>query len=521
MKIFDQRTDRYAIRKARFYAESGGQALHVWEPGKGGWPGAPACFRQNRPWAHLLDNDKERLCSTVKSLGVRKFIVHRADKDGQHIDLCGQPLLEAIKMGLEITLFSVIGKCRLCGSENLVEAVRFEPQYLSSLFVEDNSKEWLSNIKIPMTLLLCKDCCAVQLRETVNPDLMYSKYFYRSSVNTTMNQDLKDVVDCAVREAGGVGEEDYIIDIGSNDAMMLGMFPGGKRIGVEPAKNIVWDGIDSSIKIVNDYFTKESVQRECGDIKAKIITSCACFYDFPDPNKAVQDIKELLADDGVCVVQVSHLLATVKDMNWYDICQEHIFYYSLQVLNHLFGSHGLAIYDCETNHVNGGSLRVYVRHAKSGSTKSDRFYQILGEEIKYGLSLERTYQDFAKNIQRTSQKVHDFLLKEKEAGHLVLGLGASTKANILFQVCGVTKELMPAISERSPIKIGKRTLGSDIPMISEAEAHKMNPDVFLCPIWNFKSEVVGREKEYLEKGGRILFVMPYPYVLTKDGETKL
>ena len=100
-------------------------------------------------------------------------------------------------------------------------------------------------------------------------------------------------------------------------------------------------------------------------------------------------------------------------------------------------------------------------------------------------------------------------------------MGASTKGNVLLQVCGIDKKILPYISERNPIKFNMRTLGTDIKLISEEEARKKNPScVFVIP-WNFKNEIVNREQEYLKRGGKLLFIMPYPYVLDRNGETKL
>ena len=81
--------------------------------------------------------------------------------------------------------------------------------------------------------------------------------------------------------------------------------------------------------------------------------------------------------------------------------------------------------------------------------------------------------------------------------------------------------MLPYISERSPLKVGLRTLGSDIELISEQAARELNPDVMFVIPWNFKAEIVEREREYLESGGRLLFIMPYPYFIDKTGETRL
>src|SRR3989338_6212508 len=95
------------------------------------------------------------------------------------------------------------------------------------------------------------------------------------------------------------------------------------------------------------------------------------------------------------------------------------------------------------------------------------------------------------------------------------------KGNVLLQLCRVDKKMLPYISERNPMKVGLHTMGTDILLISEEEARKRKPDCMFVIPWNFKAEIVAREQDYLENGGKMLFIMPYPYVLDKHGETKL
>jgi len=93
------------IREAKAHAAAGGQALHVWQPTRVGWPGAPRVFRRaataGESWAHLYDADIERLIETARRLGVLRVVVHRAGQPGQHVDLCGRPLRRAMSQAGE------------------------------------------------------------------------------------------------------------------------------------------------------------------------------------------------------------------------------------------------------------------------------------------------------------------------------------------------------------------------------------------------------------------------------------
>ena len=419
-----------------------------------------------------------------------------------------------------MTVYQNLKSCRVCNSENLVKVITIEDQYLSPTFVESNENNPLSKIKVPHTLMLCGSCSLLQLKETVNPDLLYKQYFYRSAVSDTMRRDLSTVV-TDVMQRVKLEPNDYVVDIGANDCTMISYFPENlNRCGIEPAENIDWSGVDGSIKIVNDYFTEQSLNKAIGNNKVKIFTSCAMFYDLDDPNSFVATVKKALHEDGIFCIQLSYLVAMFRNVNFYDICNEHLEYYSLTTLNKLMKQNGLEIIDAEENAVNGGSVRVMITH-ESTTKPTDRFNALMNAEHSLKLDKKETYVAFHEKIMEYKSKINKVINGEIERGNLVLGLGASTKGNMLLQTFGIGKEKMPYISERNPKKVGLKTLGTDIELISEEHARSLNPSCMLVLPWYFKDEIVKREADYLESGGSLLIPMPYPHLVTRHGTKNL
>lgn len=423
--------------------------------------------------------------------------------------------------------YQITTACRVCGSDQLTEVIWLEEQYLSPTFVETNKGNALAQIKAPMTLLLCdrqknpQGCGLLQLKETVNKDLLYTNYFYRSATSATMREDLKAVVR-DVEQHVQLADGDYVVDIGANDGTMLAYFPATThRVGIEPAKNIDWGHLDPSLKMINDYFSQAALDKALPGKKVKAFTSCAMFYDLEDPNSFVATVKLALAPDGMWCIQLSYLPLMFKNMNFYDICNEHLEYYSLHTLQTLMARHHLTIVDASTNGVNGGSARVFITHDETHPEPSDNFKKLYAEEEQLALYDVATYQQFYKEMTELKEKVRDYILMKKQQGEAVLGLGASTKGNVLLQFFGITKEIVPAISERNPDKVGLRTLGTDIELITEDEARARKPSSMLVLPWYFKTEIVKREQDYINQGGELVFPMPYPHRVTKDGEKRL
>ncbi len=427
-------------------------------------------------------------------------------------------------------IIKTLKKCKVCGNTNLIKVLSLQEQYLSPTFVKTNKNNKLAEIRSPLTLVLCdktknqENCGLLQLLEITEPDLLYKQYFYRSATNDTMKTDLKELVDQAL-DIAKPNKNDTMIDIGSNDCTLLNFYKNKYNlIGFEPAQNIKYIDEGNNITVINNYFNSKEFKQKHKN-KAKIITSCAMFYDLENPQVFVKDIEEILEDDGIWCCQISYLASMIKYNNFYDICHEHLSYYSLETFEHLVNQFNLRCFYAETNEVNGGSIRLYMCKKNSNKYKEKKFLNKLNsireEEDKFKLTDPQTFFNFAKTISELKDKTVKFVDNILNSNKTILALGASTKGNIILQHFGLTKKQIPYISERNPEKVGLKCLGSDIELISEQKARDINPDAFIVLPWNFKKEVVNREKNYLDNGGKLMFVMPYPHVITKDKEIKL
>jgi hypothetical protein len=244
-------------------------------------------------------------------------------------------------------------------------------------------------------------------------------------------------------------------------------------------------------------------------------------YSIEDVNAFAAQVKELLAPDGVWCIQVSYLKSMLETLSFYDICHEHLYYFSLKTLIGTLASNSLEVIDASTNDVNGGSLRVFATHRNSAGPKTSRLRHLIRIERKARLEDAATYRKFFARVKRARSTVKRYIRNEKKKGRAVFGLGASTKGNVLLQFFGLDRNWLPYISERNTEKLCLRTLGTDIMLISEEKARALSPSCMLVLIWFFKDEVLARERDYLLSGGSLLFPMPYPHIVTRNGERQL
>jgi NDP-4-keto-2,6-dideoxyhexose 3-C-methyltransferase len=179
-----------------------------------------------------------------------------------------------------------------------------------------------------------------------------------------------------------------------------------------------------------------------------------------------------------------------------NICHEHLEYYSLESLRYLFETNGLEIFKIEENDVNGGSYRIFCRHYQGQGIPFDEKY---------------TQEDilaFARRIQENRDRCVNFIKGEVAKGKKVYVYGASTKGNVILQYYGLDSRLITAAAERSPEKWDKYTIGTWIPIVSEEEARRAQPDYFLVLPWAFFKEFYERESEWRRRGGQ--FIVPLP-----------
>ena len=406
--------------------------------------------------------------------------------------------------------------CRICGSKNLTSILNLGDQYFANYSPKSNDVVPFEE-KIPLELVRCdksidpKSCGLVQLRHTTPPNLMYDRYFYRSGINQTMTNNLNEIAKQAISKIK-LNPNDIVIDIGCNDGTLLQNYKELpiRSVGFDPAKNMVQFSKQTGAAIITEFFSAEEFIKNYGSEKAKIITSIAMFYDLEDPNQFVDDISKILHPDGIWILELSYLPLMLSQNAFDTIVHEHLEYYHLDALEFLLSKFNLKVVDIQLNDINGGSFRVVVQHKeKSIDNKSLQHITELREKEKnLNLSTNQPFDDFIIKINDEKDKLVAFIKNEVSAGKTVHCYGASTKGNTLLQFYNLDKKLIQFIADRNPDKWGRRTIGTDISIISEEESHSMNPDYFLILPWHFINEFKEREKNYLKNGGKLLVPLP-------------
>jgi C-methyltransferase C-terminal domain/Putative zinc binding domain/Methyltransferase domain len=409
-------------------------------------------------------------------------------------------------------MYELVPHCCICQNPRLLPVVNLGELALTGVFPRAGDPPV---DKGPLDLIRCdvgqgSACGLVQLRHRYDGAAMYGgNYGYRSSLNPSMVSHLRGTA-MRLQELVTLESGDAVVDIGSNDGTLLSFYPTGLcLVGIDPTAAKFSHFYRPDIDVVPDFFSAKAVRSRLRDRPAKLVTSIAMFYDLPDPLRFAREVREILDRDGLWHFEQSYLPSMIEANAYDTICHEHLEYYALRQIKWITDRADLKIVALKRNSTNGGSLAVTAGRADGPRQEAGAAIDaVLASEGAMGLDGNAVFERFVETIETHRRELRSTLEELRDAKLSAIGYGASTKGNVILQYAGIGPELIRCIAEVNPEKFGCVTPGSNIPIIPEAEARAMNPDVFVVFPWHFKRHICEKEGPYLERGGRLLFPLP-------------
>ena len=405
-------------------------------------------------------------------------------------------------------------KCKICKSKKLIKITNLKNQPISSVFSE---KKKFGLKKYNINLYKCLSCELIQFASLPPLGDMYgSTYGYRTSLSKLMIDHMHKKYQ-KLKKLKILKNQSNILDIGSNDGTFLNFFAKKNKnynlYGVDPSSKKFLKYYEKKINVSTDYFSYENFikNKENKKIKFDLITSFAMFYDIEDPNKFCFDIKKLLNDNGLWVLEISYFPSLLKNLTYDQICHEHVTYYTLTTFNNLIKKHDLKIIDFQINDINGGSIEIVCsKKINKIKPKVDKLNKYLLDEKKITID---SFKRLNERIENTKKNILELLkiIGKKN----IIGYGASTKGNIVLNHCNITSKEIKYICDANPYKFNKFTPGSNIQIISKEKMRKLNPKYLLVLIWSFRNEVIKQEINYIKKGGKLIFHLPQLHIIDK------
>ena len=387
-------------------------------------------------------------------------------------------------------------KCHLCGHDAPQKFLDLGHQPLANKYPVP--EHFADEEFFPLSVFFCPRCKNVQLGTLVSRVRMFVDYYYLSSVNAGLVRHFELL-------AKKLGDAHFVVDVGSNDGILLKPLKslGVKAIGVEPSVNVSKIANDQGLETVCAFFddaTAEGLRRTHG--AADVVVASSVFTHLEDPHAFIEAVKKLLSDQGRVIIEVEYIGNILRNIQFERFYLDRIFYYSLTSLQHLFAAHGMAVTDVAEIEPHGGSLQVTIQREGAGTMPSDAVRRQMAEEDQ-ALTSERL-AEFGGLVDTEISALRTRLEEFRAQGLRVAGYGAPARVSTICNYGKIGPSLVAFTVDDSPLKHGKYTPGTHIPIVTKAHLDAERPDAIVVFAYEYLDDIRKKAGE----GYRYLLPIP-------------
>jgi SAM-dependent methyltransferase len=258
-----------------------------------------------------------------------------------------------------------------------------------------------------------------------------------------------------------IDNKSVILEIGSNDgylcSLLMGKFPN--TFGVDTSEFMSGLAAKRGVKTLTHTFSSasaKSILEETGP--AKIVIANNVLNHANDPIDFLNGVVHVLDKDGIFIFEVPYWLNQFMNKRFDMIYHEHVSYFTIKALNHMFSIVGLKMLEVSIVDFHGGSLRITASKANSGLDEMPLVKSLIVEEEKAGI-------------------------------YALFGIGASAKGNTFLNYYGLNGTFMKAVTDASLFKIGKFTPVTRIPILDDKIISSVAKPYVLTLSWNIGAEL--------------------------------
>ncbi len=354
----------------------------------------------------------------------------------------------------------------------------------------------------PLEVVRCEKCSLVQLKKPIDSNKIYKDvdYLYFSSDMPGLSDYFKEYANDLKERF--LSQGDFVVEIGSNDGIMLEHFVDKCLIlGVDPATNVVLRALRRGIATVPLFFNErlgKQIAAEWG--KAKVMYGNNCIAHIDNLDSVMRGVQELLTDDGVFVVECNYWGGMVKNKNYALVYHDHFSYFSLKNWADIADRHGMQVFDAIVTPAQGGSLRVFM--GKGAVTMTKRCLDLVKEEVISKLNTKEVAIQYGKDCIKEADKLRCIIEGIKAEGKSIAGYGAAAKGFSVLRLAGIDERHIDYFVDDSPAKQGKYTPVTHIPVVSRSE--RPDPDYFFITAPNYGTQIMAKEQEFIKNGGKFI-----------------
>lgn len=419
-----------------------------------------------------------------------------------------EQIIEQKNVDLKLGTYSVLKKCRCCNNSDLTTIWKLQNAPLAGGFLKQAS-DIIYERHYPLTLLYCEYCYSAFVEEIVKENQLFTNinnngYFYYSSQIPTLMEHFKNLYEYVKTKY--VTNEKTLLEIGCNDGVFLNNFNKAdalkNTIGIDPSETIHTITNPEIIKI-NDFFNSETTTRILSKYgKMDIIVACNCLAHIDNISDIFKNLKLLLKDDGVIIMEVHYVKNICEFLNFDFIYHEHMSYYSINGIHNICKHNNLYLDNIEhiTNH--GGSIRITI---KQKLDDSDVYHNPLLTNTLQQEDITVYMETLLNRIDNWKTDICSLIDNVYKTEQIIAGYGASGRTNILMTV---TQKRFDFIFDDSISKINNLIPLFHTQILNSSEIYNNNIKTVFILAWPYSKYIIQKHLKFIENGGRFIIILP-------------
>jgi len=386
---------------------------------------------------------------------------------------------------------------------NKIEFLNLGKQPIANKFIYPDGlgTEYFYGLRVGMDV----DTKLITHMEYVDPPMMFNEsYAYRGSMSKTMVSHFKEFSENFKAQYNPT----KVLEIGSNDGVFIKNWNSNTTYAVEPCGNFAKETNDLGYKTYHEFWTTtlaNAIKQEQGTMDLIFAANCICHI--PDLDDTFKAVDSLLAKNGMFVFEDPSLAQMINTNSYDQIYDEHPHVFSVIALRNLLSRNGLTIVKVDNTVVHGGSNRIYVQRTCDVTNIDSSVDNNIEFEKMLGLDNIETFIKFANKVEQSKTDLVELLTRCKQLGKKVISYGATSKSTTVFNYCGIDTSLIEYVIDTTPEKQGKYTPGSHIP-IKNTNGIESDVDIAYLGAWNFATEIMNKESEFINRGGKFITHVP-------------
>lgn len=375
-------------------------------------------------------------------------------------------------------------KCIICGNRKFRSLFKIKnaPSSVAKLL----DKNQLARDKKQILILkMCTKCKLSQLVKNLPPSDYYSDYQMAVSYSKQMQTYQEWLAKDFIQYFGLNGKSAF--EIGCGDGMFASFLSqnGLTTIGIEPSVPF-YNLAKKRVKVLNRYLDKKvPLKKNFYDAFA----SRQVFEHVDNPNRILQNAKEFLKPSGVGLIEVPSFTTTTIYNRYYDICRDHIAYYTPYTLQYLLTVNNFQV------------IKIFHTANNEYITAYFRNNEYHKEELK----------SFFTNCVDYKKSIKEMLRTYRNKKIAVWGAGA--KGITLLSICDIRPEDILFVIDSDRYKRNKYTPGSHIFIKTPEEVDFGSIDLIIISAVMYQNEIIkdlGSRYKYKNKIG---ILAPYPHII--------